>query len=52
MIILVLLCQSLVYKEVTALFDLRDREWCRGGPRLIEQRAARRLRMVIDGARH
>lgn len=28
MIMLVLLCQTLVYKEVTALFDLRDRE-CR-----------------------
>jgi predicted kinase len=26
MILLVMLCQALVYKEVTALFDLRDRE--------------------------
>lgn len=26
MILLVMLCQTLVYKEVTALFDLRDRE--------------------------
>lgn len=24
MIVLVLICQALVYKEVTALFDLRD----------------------------
>jgi phosphatidate cytidylyltransferase len=27
MILLVMLCQTLVYKEVTALFALRDREW-------------------------
>lgn len=26
MILLVMLCQTLVYNEVTALFDLRDRE--------------------------
>jgi len=25
MIMLVLLCQTLVYKEITALFDLRDK---------------------------
>lgn len=47
MIILVMVCQAIVYKEVTALFDLRDRA-CQTRMSLTDSEGAKSLKPAGD----